>query len=188
MYLVTVTEKGKIKRTALSEYGSSLRRVGLQALNVEENDKFVAAAICREYDHVMLGLSDGRVIRFEVNNEQLRATGRLTAGVRAVKLIDDAKVLSLMVVPGNGQPCPMKTIQVTKEVDGVEVKTDVEVVDTAAMDAGRYLLCVGRNGVGKRTPIDDYAPQNRAGQGVMGFNINKKTGTVVCMALVTKRK
>ena len=185
VYLVTVTERGKIKRTSLSEYGSSLRRVGLQALNVEEDDKFVAAAICREYDHIMLGLSDGRVIRFEVSNEQLRPTGRLTAGVRAVKLIDDAKVLSLMVVPGNGQPCPMKSVLVTKEVDGQQVQVPTEVVDTSSMDHGRYLLCVGKNGVGKRTPIDDYAPQNRAGQGVMGFNINKKTGTVVTMALVT---
>lgn len=185
VYLVTVTERGKIKRTSLSEYGSSLRRVGLQALNVEEDDKFVAAAICREYDHIMLGLSDGRVIRFEVSNEQLRPTGRLTAGVRAVKLIDDAKVLSLMVVPGNGQPCPMKSVLVTKEVDGQQVQVPTEMVDTSSMDHGRYLLCVGKNGVGKRTPIDDYAPQNRAGQGVMGFNINKKTGTVVTMALVT---
>ena len=185
VYLVTVTERGKIKRTSLSEYGSSLRRVGLQALNVEEDDKFVAAAICREYDHIMLGLSDGRVIRFEVNTEQLRPTGRLTAGVRAVKLIDDAKVLSLMVVPGNGQPCPMKSVLITKEVDGQQVQVPTEMVDTSAMDHGRYLLCLGKNGVGKRTPIDDYAPQNRAGQGVMGFNINKKTGTVVTMALVT---
>lgn len=185
VFLVTVTERGKIKRTSLSEYGSSLRRVGLQALNVEEDDKFVAAAICREYDHIMLGLSDGRVIRFEVNNEQLRPTGRLTSGVRAVKLIDDAKVLSLMIVPGNGQPCPMKTVSVTKEVDGQQVQVPTEMVDTSAMDAGRYLLCVGQNGVGKRTPIDDYAPQNRAGQGVMGFNTNKKTGIVVTMALVT---
>ena len=38
VYLVTVTEKGKIKRTALSEYGSSLRRAGIQALNVEDGD------------------------------------------------------------------------------------------------------------------------------------------------------
>lgn len=185
VYLVTVTERGKIKRTSLAEYGSSLRRVGLQALNVEEDDKFVAAAICREYDHIMLGLSDGRVIRFEVNNEQLRPTGRLTSGVRAVKLIDDAKVLSLMIVPGNGQPCPMKTVMVTKDVDGQQVQVPTEMVDTSSMDAGRYLLCVGQNGVGKRTPIDDYAPQNRAGQGVMGFNTNKKTGIVVTMALVT---
>lgn len=185
VYLVTVTEKGKIKRTSLAEYGSSLRRVGLQALNVEENDKFVAAAICREYDHIMLGVSDGRVIRFEVNNEQLRPTGRLTSGVRAIKLIDDAKVLSLMVVPGNGEPRPMKTVHVNKDVDGQPTQVAVEVLDTSSMDAGRYLLCVGKNGVGKRTPIDDYAPQNRSGQGVMGFNTNKKTGTVVTMALVT---
>lgn len=185
VYLVTVTEKGKIKRTALSEYGSSLRRVGLQALNVDEDDKFVAAAICREYDHIMLGLSDGRVIRFEVNNEQLRPTGRLTSGVRAVRLIDDAKVLSLMVVPGNQEPCPVKISFVPRDVDGTITQVAMEVVDTSAMDAGRYLLCVGKNGVGKRTPINEYAAQNRAGQGVMGFNTNKKTGAVVTMALVT---
>ncbi len=185
VYLVTVTEKGKIKRTSLSEYGSSLRRVGLQALNVEEGDKFVAAAICREFDHVMLGLSDGRVIRFEVNNEQMRPTGRLTSGVRAVRLVDNAKVLSLMVVPGTGETCPKKNILVDKEVDGQVQPVEMEVIDTSVIDEGRFLLCVGQNGVGKRTPIVEYSPQNRAGQGVMGFNINKKTGPIVCMQLVT---
>ena len=185
VYLVTVTEKGKIKRTSLAEYSGSLRRNGLQALNVEEGDKFLTAAVCREHDHIMLGLSDGRVIRFDVNDEQLRSTGRLTAGVRGVKLIDDAKVLSLMVVPGNGQPCPTKEVEVEREVDGQLTKVTVTVTDTSEMDNGRFLLCVGKNGVGKRTPIDDYAPQNRAGQGVMGFNINKKTGDLLCMHLVT---
>ena len=186
VYLVTVTEKGKIKRTALSEYGSSLRRAGIQALNVEDGDKFVAAAICREHDHIMLGLSDGRVIRFEVNPEQFRAMGRTATGVRAVRLVDDAKVISLMVVPGNGVACPLKTVKSLRDVDGVETEVDVEIMDTDAMDKGRFLLCVGKKGPGKRTPISDYLTRHRAGQGVLGFTINKKTGPIVAMALVTE--
>lgn len=186
VYLVTITEKGKIKRTALSEYGSSLRRMGIQALNVEDGDKFVAAAVCREHDHIMLGLSDGRVIRFEVNPEQLRSMGRMATGVRAVRLVDDAKVISLMVVPGNGAACPLKVVKVMREVDGVEAEVDAEVLDTDAMDKGQFLLCVGKKGPGKRTPIGDYLTRHRAGQGVMGFTINKKTGPIVTMALVTE--
>ena len=54
------------------------------------------------------------------------------------------------------------------------------------MDKGRFLLCVGKNGPGKRTPISDYLTRHRAGQGVLGFTINKKTGPIVAMALVTE--
>ena len=72
-----------------------------------------------------------------------------------------------------------------KEVDGQVQPVEMEVIDTSVIDEGRFLLCVGQNGVGKRTPIVEYSPQNRAGQGVMGFNINKKTGPIVCMQLVT---
>lgn len=184
VYLVTVTEKGKIKRTALAEYAGALRKSGVQALSIEEDDRFISAAVCREHDHIILGVSDGRAIRFEVCEEQLRPMGRVTAGVRGIKLIDDAKVLSLMVIPGDGNPRPMRTVLSTREVDGVETQVPVEVPDTLSMDVGHFLLCVGKNGVGKRTPVSDYAPQNRAGQGVIAFNINKKTGQIVTMALV----
>jgi DNA gyrase subunit A len=186
VFLVTVTAKGKIKRTPLSEYAGSLRKVGLQALNIEEGDQFVGAAVCREYDHVMLGLSDGRVIRIEVNEDEMRPMGRLTSGVRGVRILDEDRVLSLMVVQGNGEARPMKTIKVERQQDdGTTTLVDAEVMDTSTMDEGRYLLVVGKNGVGKRTPIEEYLPQRRGGKGVMGFNINKKTGPVVCMDLVT---
>lgn len=184
VYLVTVTEKGKIKRTNLAEYAGALRKSGVQALSIEEGDHLVSAAVCREYDHIMLGVSDGRAIRVEVNEDQLRPMGRVTAGVRGIKLLDDANVLSLMVIPGDGQPRPMRTVMSTREVDGVETQVQVEVPDTLSMDIGHFLLCVGKNGVGKRTPVSEYMPQNRTGQGVIAFNINKKTGSIVTMALV----
>lgn len=184
VFLVTVTEKGKIKRTSLAEYGSALRRVGVQALNIEEGDKFLTAAICREHDHIMLGISDGRVVRFEVCEEQVRVMGRSTAGVRGVRMKDDAKVISMMAISGNGEPRPNKTIAAVREIDGVEQTVDVEVVDTDSMDFGQYLLCVGQNGVGKRTPVSEFSPQHRGGQGILAFNINKKTGPLVTMTLV----
>lgn len=184
VFLVTVTQKGKIKRTSLAEYGSALRRVGVQALNIEADDKFLTAAICREHDHIILGISDGRVVRFEVSEDQVRVMGRSTAGVKGVRMKDDAKVVSMMVVPGNGEPRPKKMISVQREVDGVEQMVDVEVTDTESMDQGLYLLCIGQNGVGKRTPVEEFNPQHRGGQGVLAFNINKKTGPLVAMTLV----
>jgi DNA gyrase subunit A len=184
VYLVTVTERGKIKRTSLAEYAGSLRRAGVQALTIEEGDKFLSAAICREHDHIMLGISDGRVVRFDVCDEQVRVMGRGAAGVRGVRMKEDATVLSMMVIAGDGEPRPRKMVPITRDVEGVPTVGETEIVDTEAMDSGLFLLCMGRNGVGKRTPVSEFAPQHRGGQGIMAFNTNKKTGPLVTMTLV----
>lgn len=52
--------------------------------------------------------------------------------------------------------------------------------------SGLHLLCVGENGVGKRTPVDDFPVQGRAGGGVIAFKANKKTGMLVTAMGVTE--
>jgi len=55
----------------------------------------------------------------------------------------------------------------------------------AGVAEGRFLLCVGERGVGKRTPVSDFPVQGRAGQGVIAFKANSKTGNLVTAMGVT---
>lgn len=53
---------------------------------------------------------------------------------------------------------------------------------------GLHLLCVGENGVGKRTPVDEFPVQGRAGGGVIAFKANSKTGMLVTAMGVTEEQ
>lgn len=181
VYLVTATANGKVKRTPLIEYAGSLRKTGVVGLTIDENDTLIGAQICREFDNIILGASDGRVIRFEVSDDQIRSIGRTSSGVRGIKLGDHNKVISLMVLPGNGEPLPI--VQKPSNDDPSQM---IDVADTSSIDNCTYLLCIGEKGAGKRTHMSEFNIQNRAGKGVMGFKINKKTGNIVSMALVSK--
>ena len=181
VYLVTATANGKVKRTPLIEYAGSLRKTGVVGLTIDENDTLIGAQICREFDNIILGASDGRVIRFEVSDDQIRSIGRTSSGVRGIKLDDHNKVISLMVLPGNGSPLPV--VQKPSNDDPSQM---IDVPDTSSIDNCTYLLCIGEKGAGKRTHMSEFNIQNRAGKGVMGFKINKKTGNIVSMALVSK--
>lgn len=52
---------------------------------------------------------------------------------------------------------------------------------------GQFLLCVGENGVGKRTSVSEFPTQGRAGGGVIAFKANEKTGNLVTAMSVTSK-
>lgn len=68
-------------------------------------------------------------------------------------------------------------------VRGIKLDDGEFVVGAAIVPGGQapdlYMLCVGANGVGKRTPVEDFPVQGRAGGGVIAFKANDKTGDLV---------
>jgi DNA gyrase subunit A len=70
------------------------------------------------------------------------------------------------------------------KLDDGEFLVGAAVVPTGVAD-NLYLLCVGSQGVGKRTPVSDFPTQGRAGQGVIAFKANGKTGDLVTAMSVT---
>lgn len=155
--IVTVTEKGKVKRTALSLYRGSLRKRGIQGVGIEEGDSLVSVLLVKPNDHLMMVASSGKAARFEINDEALRDKGRKSIGVRGINLNDGDKVVSAVVVPSN----PDATLP------------------------QQYLLVVGENGVGKRTRVEEFTVHNRGTKGITCFNINDKTGPIMMGRLVT---
>lgn len=75
-------------------------------------------------------------------------------------------------------------------VRGIRLDGDEHVIGAMVINGGKrddlFLLCVGANGVGKRTPVADFTPQFRGGGGVIAFRANGKTGRLVAALGVTE--
>jgi DNA gyrase subunit A len=97
-YLLMATRKGEVKRTSLDNF-SLVRSSGLIAMDLEEGDEQVAAALAGGDDEVILVTRNGEAIRFSVSD--LRASSRTSGGVRGIRLAGDDSVVS-MVVPKKG--------------------------------------------------------------------------------------
>ena len=96
-YLIMATKNGLIKKTALREY-RNIRRTGLIAINLREDDLLIGAVLTEGDSEVMVGTRWGQAIRFE--DALIRASGRASMGVRSIRLnkkIQD-EVISLALV------------------------------------------------------------------------------------------
>jgi len=83
--LILLTTKGRIKRLPLNEFTSMTAR-GLTALKLKEDDELQQALLAFPGDNLVLATSGGRLLRFEVNDEQLPIQGRSTQGQVALRL------------------------------------------------------------------------------------------------------
>ena len=186
--VITVTEKGKVKRTALSDYTGTMRKKGVQGVTIDEGDKLVNVMLAKRYDHIMLVSSTGKAVRFEIDDEALQIRGRKSVGVKGIDLGKNAKVVSSMIIESNGQPMPNIDVQKERMNDAGQIeKYMAKEEDTSLMDYNKFLLCIGENGVGKRTSISEFNAHSRGTKGVTCFNINDKTGNIA-KALVIKEE
>ncbi|MDD3361320.1 MAG: DNA gyrase subunit A [Hespellia sp.] len=93
-YLLMATEKGIIKKTLIAEY-ANVRKKGLAAITLKEDDKLIEVKITDGERDVVLVTKDGQCIRF--NETDVRATGRTSMGVRGMNLHDGDKVIAMQV-------------------------------------------------------------------------------------------
>ena len=98
-YLLFATKSGMVKKTVMSAYDRS-RRDGIIAINLKAGDALLNVRRVREGDRVIMATTAGKAIMFE--EEQVRATGRDTSGVRGIALKDDAEVLGMEISNGKG--------------------------------------------------------------------------------------
>ena len=89
-YLLMATQKGFIKKTALTEYNSA-RKTGLQA--IKEEDELIAVRLTDGQDNVVLVTEDGMSITF--SEQDVRPMGRTAQGVIGIKLGDGDKVIGM---------------------------------------------------------------------------------------------
>ncbi|MDP1519739.1 DNA gyrase subunit A [Porticoccus litoralis] len=94
-YVIMATANGTVKKTSLDQF-SRPRSVGLRAVDLVEGDHLVGTAITDGSCDVMLFSSEGKAVRFA--EEDVRAMGRVSKGVRGMRLPEEHQVLS-MVIP-----------------------------------------------------------------------------------------
>ncbi len=94
-YLIAVTKKGTIKKTAISQFNTN-RKTGLIAITLKDGDELVGIKQTSGNDNVIIITKNGKCICF--SEEDVRPMGRIAAGVRAIKLEDDDEVVSMQLV------------------------------------------------------------------------------------------
>ncbi|HEY2132548.1 MAG TPA: DNA gyrase subunit A, partial [Acetobacteraceae bacterium] len=101
LHLVFATAAGNVRRNRLSDF-RNVRASGLIAMKLDEGDRLIGVATCREGDDMLLATRLGRCIRFQITDDNLRVfAGRDSSGVRGIKLAAGKKpdeVISLSVL------------------------------------------------------------------------------------------
>ena len=139
--LFMITKKGIAKKTPLMEY-SNVRKNGLAAINLREDDELIEVKVTDKDSEIFLVTKFGMCIRFLETD--VRATGRTSMGVIGMNLSDGDCIVGMQLA-----------------------------------SQGDSLLIASENGLGKRTPMDEFTVQKRGGKGVKCYKITDKTGDVV---------
>ncbi|HIK26399.1 MAG: DNA gyrase subunit A [Thermosynechococcus sp. Uc] len=166
-YLVMLTRKGFIKKTALSAF-SHIRANGLIAISLEEGDQLRWVRRTREEDTIILGSRQGMAIHFRASHDQLRPLGRATRGVKAMSLRPGDELVGMDILPAaiaNRLAIPPK-----KETAETEDSNEA-----AAQSEGPWVLVITTNGYGKRVPVQQFRLQNRAGMGITATKFKAKS-------------
>ena len=153
-YIVLGTKRGTIKKTSLEAY-SRPRVNGVNAITVREGDELMEAILTNGNNEILIAGRDGKCVRF--NEQDARAIGRTSAGVRGISIEDDDEVVGMICV------------------------------DPATIaQENRTILVVSENGFGKKSELEDYRLTSRGTKGVKTLNITEKTGNLVALKSVTE--
>jgi DNA gyrase subunit A len=98
-FVIMATANGTVKKTSLDQY-SRPRSVGLRAVDLVEGDHLVGTAIVDGSQDIMLFSSEGKAVRFAETD--VRAMGRVSKGVRGMRLPEEHKVISMVIPQTDG--------------------------------------------------------------------------------------
>ena len=161
-YVFMATSLGTVKKTRLSDF-SNPRKAGIIAVDLNENDFLVGAAITDGKHDVMLFSDAGKAVRFDEND--VRPMGRTARGVRGMNLAAEQNVIAMLVAPAEAS-------------DGAVSAEDGVVAPSSVLTATE-------NGFGKRTPIAEYTRHGRGTKGMIAIQTSERNGKVVAASLVS---
>jgi DNA gyrase subunit A len=160
-YVFMATSMGTVKKTSLDEFNNP-RKGGIIAVNLDDNDFLIGAALTDGKHDVMLFSDGGKAVRFDEND--VRPLGRSARGVRGMMIEDGQSVIAMLVAAQDVPALP----------DG-----------SATPDMARTsVLTATENGYGKRTPIDEYTRHGRGTKGMIAIQQSERNGKVVAATLV----
>ena len=146
-YVVFITKNGLFKKTSIEEYTKTKRSTGIAAINLKDGDSIANIELMNDEDMIVI-TKKGYSIHFET--KEIAAIGRVTAGVKAIKLADDDEVL----------------------------------VGLPIRDKKETIAIFSSFGNAKKTNIDEFPLQARAGKGVVAYKVSPATGDVVGATMI----
>ncbi|HBB32620.1 MAG TPA: DNA topoisomerase IV [Cyanobacteria bacterium UBA8803] len=99
--LILLTRQGRIKRLSLSEL-TNLTLRGLTLIKIKEDDRLEYVTFAQTGEQLLLGTSNGRILRFELNDEQLPVMGRTAQGNQALRLSRREHLVGCVALPAQG--------------------------------------------------------------------------------------
>ena len=172
-FMLMCTRRGFIKKMPLNLF-KNLRRVGLRALVIEDDDDLISASICENGNEVLLSTANGMACRFTLSDEELRPMGRTARGVTGMRFKIEGDYLVAMTV-------------VREKLDDEEVlDEDAEVVEVESADEGEIIenasgpqvLVVSDGGMGKRSLVSTYRKTRRGAKGVVSIKLRENEKVV----------
>ncbi len=169
-FILMCSRAGYIKKMPLALF-KNLRRVGLRALVIEENDDLIGAALCENGNEVLLSTAHGMACRFTLSDVEIRPMGRTARGVTGMRFKIDADYLVAMEVI-------RERLEDAGEVTDAEAEeeigeSDAEVTDSAVNGSGPQVLVVSDGGMGKRSFVSTYRKTRRGAKGVVSIRLRE---------------
>lgn len=196
-YLVTITKLGIIKRTPISQY-QRINVNGKIALSMRENDELVKVMKVKENDEIIIGASNGKVVRFSLN--QVRPMSRTATGVTGMRFDpnENATIIGAsntsegnMVLSigsnGFGKKTPLDEYRITKRgakgVKTINTNKSGELVYVGLVNSNEDIMVVTNKGIAIRTSLKTISDSSRSTKGVKVIQIkdNSKIQSVAIL-------
>ena len=192
-YLLFVTKYGIIKKTGLTQF-ESIRQNGKIAITLKENDELIAVKKTSGEDMVLIGSSEGRMVKF--TEDEIRDMGRTASGVKGIDLENDAIVVgaevvsnddNILLVTENGYGKQTKVAdfrQTRRGSKGVKALNITDkngkIADFKVIGDANDVIIVTDSGMIMRMPISQISVLGRITQGVRLINLKdaQKVSTI----------
>ncbi|SEW29897.1 DNA gyrase subunit A [[Clostridium] fimetarium] len=185
-YLFMTTKKGIVKKTPVSAY-SNIRKTGIQAITLKENDELIEVKLTDNTKDILLVTKLGQCIRFK--EADVRPTGRSAMGVIGMNLIDEDEIIgmqlntqgdSLLIVSERGMGKRTLIEEFTVQHRGgkgvkcykINEKTG-NVIGVKAVDDTREIMIITTEGIIIRLKVEDISQLGRITSGVKLINLAK---------------
>lgn len=201
-YMMFFTNTGRVYRLKayeIPEAGRTARGTAIvNLLQLQPGEKITAIIPMREFNedqYLFMATKEGMVKKTPmVEYGNVRKNGLQAIVLKEgdelieVKATDDKQDIFLVTKKGMCIRFKEKDVRTTGRVSmgviGMRFDGDDEVIGMQMESQGEELLVVSENGMGKRTPIEEFKPQFRGGKGVLCYKITEKTGALIGAKLV----
>lgn len=187
-YLMFVTKYGIVKRISISEF-TNIRRSGLIALNLRENDELSNVLLTDGSQNILIGTRLGYAVIF--NENEVRTMGRVASGVRGIKLrandyvvgssiVDDNSEVLVISEKGYGKRTLASEYPIkSRGCMGVKTANVTEkngpLVGVTVVDGSEDLMLITDAGVIIRLEVDGVSQTGRATIGVRLIKLDQGT-------------